>query len=136
MLIKIDLGKAYNRISWSFIRNTLEKVSLPSDWIRDVMHCIETMKMSIIWNGRRLEWFKPTREMLFLCTFFSLYGEVRQYHYLRNGRGRWAPVKLSWHEPPLSHLYFADDLILFLEASESQMEVIMDCLDLFCAASG
>ena len=29
MLIKVDLEKAYNRISWDFIRDTLELVGLP-----------------------------------------------------------------------------------------------------------
>lgn len=31
---------------------------------------------------------------------------------------------------------FADDLILFIEASMEQVEVISSCLDLFCESSG
>ena len=30
MTIKIDLEKAYDRLSWSFIRDTLKEVELPS----------------------------------------------------------------------------------------------------------
>ena len=43
-------------------------VGLTNDWKRNVMHCIETVKMSILWNGKRLEGFQPTRgiRMLFL----------------------------------------------------------------------
>ena len=65
MTIKIDLEKAYDRISWSFIRETLEWFKLPGDWIRNIMHCIEWFKlpetMSIPWNGRKLDSFRPTR---------------------------------------------------------------------------
>ena len=38
--------------------------------------------------------------------------------------------------PPLSHLFFADDLIIFAEARLDQVQVINECLSNFCAASG
>ena len=41
MLIKVDLEKAYDRISWKFIQETLEKVGLPYLWIKNIMHCVE-----------------------------------------------------------------------------------------------
>ena len=50
--------------------------------------------------------------------------------------GRWKPIQLSRHGHLLSHLFFADDLVLFAEASSDQMLVILECLDLFCSLSG
>lgn len=38
--------------------------------------------------------------------------------------------------PPTSHFFFADDLVLFAEASVGQMEVVMACLNEFCSLSG
>ena len=35
----------------------IEKSSLPPSWKKNVMHCVETVKLSIIWNGKNLEWF-------------------------------------------------------------------------------
>ena len=48
--------------------------------------------------------------------------------------GGWKPMKLCCHGSPLSHMFFTDDLLLFAEASENQMDVIMRSLDQFCIA--
>ena len=77
MLIKLDLEKAYDQLSWNFFHDTMVKVGLPPSWQRNIMHCIETVKLSIIWNGKNLEWFKPTRGIRLLgnkhnTEYFSL----------------------------------------------------------------
>ena len=48
------------------------------------------------------------------------------------------PIKIGRKSPPISHLFFADNLIFFAEASKSQIDdiVIMECLNDFCAISG
>ena len=48
-------------------------------------------------------------------------------------RGRWKPIQVSRSGPHLSHLFFADDLILFVEASIDQIKVMMECLETFCS---
>ena len=45
------------------------------------------------------------------------------------------PVFVSKNGPPLSNLFFTDDLILFGEASSAQASVIKGCLNRFCEAS-
>ena len=49
--------------------------------------------------------------------------------------GLWKPIKLAHHGPPLSHLFFADDLLLFAKASKEQIKVIMNCMNTFCVVS-
>ena len=61
MLIKVDLEKPYDRLSWGFIRDTLGKSGLPHPWIRNIMQCVESTKMSVVWNGKNSAWFKPLR---------------------------------------------------------------------------
>lgn len=61
MVIKIDLEKAYDRLDWDFIRDTLFEVGLNNTWVRNIMSCIETSRLSILWNGEKLNWFKPER---------------------------------------------------------------------------
>ena len=48
----------------------------------------------------------------------------------------WQPVKASQSGPAFSHLFFADDLILFAKADGVNSAAIRDVLDTFCSISG
>ena len=50
--------------------------------------------------------------------------------------GRWKAFPITRGGTRLSHLMFADDVVLFGEASREQAQLIRDCLDEFCSASG
>ena len=50
--------------------------------------------------------------------------------------GGWKPLKMSHYSLPLSHMFFADDLLLFVYAFEKQIEIIIHCLNNFCALAG
>lgn len=45
-------------------------------------------------------------------------------------------IQLNKNDPKLSLLFFANDLILFAEASLEQVRIIQSCLEAFCKASG
>lgn len=61
MAIKIDLEKAYDRLSWGFIRNTLKLAGFNEGWVRNIMECVTTPRLKIVWNGDTLDWITPTR---------------------------------------------------------------------------
>lgn len=47
---------------------------------------------------------------------------------------QWKPIMIG--DIKLSHLFFADDLVLFAQADTSQATVMKNCLDQFCLLSG
>ncbi|CAN1191878.1 Putative ribonuclease H protein At1g65750 [Linum perenne] len=49
---------------------------------------------------------------------------------------QWEPIQLSRGGPLLTHLFYANDLIIFAQASVTQAHVILRCLDCFCTAAG
>ena len=62
MIIKIDLEKAHDRLSWQFIHESLEEMDFLANWTHNIMQCVETPSKSILWNGgRQLNRFNLTR---------------------------------------------------------------------------
>ncbi|XP_061351083.1 uncharacterized protein LOC133296147 [Gastrolobium bilobum] len=51
MMIKVDLEKAYDRLSWNFIRETLRDLSLPSSLANLIGRCVSSAWFQLLWNG-------------------------------------------------------------------------------------
>ena len=58
--IKSDLEKAYNRLEWSFIQETLEFFQLPPTFITFIMNMISSTRFHILWNGTPLPKVVPS----------------------------------------------------------------------------
>ncbi|CAL1383991.1 unnamed protein product [Linum trigynum] len=141
MILKIDLAKAYDRINWKFLEATLIATGLPMDFVKLLMACVTTARFQVMWNGGFTESFQPSRGLRQGCPLspylFTLCIE-RLNHCIKDSINRkaWKPIFLSKDGPPLTHLFFADDLVLFAEANQKQGEEILACLNRFCEASG
>ncbi|KAH9803418.1 putative ribonuclease H protein [Citrus sinensis] len=61
MVIKVELEKSYDRLSWDFIFETLCEARIPSDLIHITMDYITSASMQILLNGKCTEEFIPSR---------------------------------------------------------------------------
>ncbi|XP_057760081.1 uncharacterized protein LOC130980412 [Arachis stenosperma] len=141
MAIKIDLEKAYDRLKWSFIVDTLKDIGMPDHFINLVYACISTARMRVLWNGEALDEFSPSRgirqgDPLSPYIFVLCIERLSQLISVAVDTEVWNPISLSRDGPKLSHLCFADDMILFAEASMEQADVIKKVLEAFCNSSG
>ena len=105
------------------------------------MACVTNPGMSLLFNGEKTDSFMPARGLrqgdplspyLFVLCLERLCHQIE----VAVGRKEWKPIGLSQRGPKLSHVCFADDLILFAEASVAQVRVIRKVLETFCLASG
>lgn len=51
MIIKIDLEKAYDRLEWHFIKETLVDVGLPQMLMNVNMEYVTNASSCLLWNG-------------------------------------------------------------------------------------
>ncbi|CAL1392202.1 unnamed protein product [Linum trigynum] len=105
------------------------------------MMCVEENRMRINWNGKLTEPILPSRGVRQgdpLSPYLFVLCMERLAHRIEvavNDK-QWKPLSITPNGLKLSHLFFADDLILFAEAGGKQIDIIRQCLDDFCASSG
>lgn len=125
MAIKIDLEKAYDRLKWEFVKDTLEDIGFPGNLVNLIHNCISSVRMRSLWNGEALERFSPERGIrqgdpispyLFALCIERLFQVIS----LAVENKLWRPVKVTRNGPCISHLAFVDDLILFAKATTDQ----------------
>lgn len=51
-------------------------------------------------------------------------------------RGNWNPIRMNRGGPSISHLFFADDLLLFCTIGHEQVKLVHKLLKDFCSSSG
>ncbi|KAL0005366.1 hypothetical protein SO802_012927 [Lithocarpus litseifolius] len=141
MAVKIDLEKAYDRIEWSFVRDTLALFNIPPGLSKVIMSCISTSSIEVLFNGGALAAFNPSRGIrqgdplspyIFIMCMEVLGFLIRD----KCDSNLWDPVSASRGGLAFSHLFFADDLVLFGRADRKNCLSMMDTLDCFCSISG
>ncbi|KAH9656688.1 reverse transcriptase domain-containing protein [Citrus sinensis] len=114
--LKLDVSKAYDRLEWNFLEQTLEKLGFSQQWISLIMRCISSVSFSVLINSAVKGLIKPQRGLrqgcplspyLFITcaeAFSSLLQQAEQQQ-LIHGLSFGSNLKIS-------HLLFADDSLL------------------------
>ncbi|GAU27562.1 hypothetical protein TSUD_29940 [Trifolium subterraneum] len=141
MVFKLDLDKAYDRVNWKFLQETLVKFKFPPVIISLIMFGLTHSSNTILWNGSKTEAFTlvrgirqgdPLSPYLFVLCMECLGVMIES----RMNNSRWKPLQMVKNGTNLSHLFFADDVLLFAKATTNQAQVIKGVLENFCVTSG
>lgn len=141
MIFKIDLEKAYDKISWEFLEKTLINFNFDRKWISIIMSYVTKGETVILWNGYPLDPIKARRGLsqgdplspyLFVLCLEFLSNLINEAVFKK----KWTGIQSSRNGPTISHLFFADDLRFFVQADLHNANMIMEILEEFCGASG
>ena len=141
MALKLDMEKAYDRVEWDFIQRVIDKLGFSNGWTKKIMACISSVSYSFQFNGQRFGHLNPSRGLrqgdplspyLFLLCGEGLSSILHQYEQ----SGRLQGLKCGQRGPIISHLLFADDSLLFLEANTTTCAALKEALNIYEVASG
>lgn len=138
--LQVDLAKAYDNLNWQFLLNVLTAIDLPAQFICWLKECFTTTSFSIAFNGELIGFFPgkkglrqgdPISSLLFVLAMDVLSkkldrGVIRQQFGLH-------PQCVA---PMVTHLSFADDILIFFDGEENSLLGILDILEEFRLASG
>ena len=140
--LKLDMEKAYDRIEWDFLWQTLKAFGFPPTWVSWIQECVSNVSYSIKVNGQPSPWFRPSRGLrqgdplspylFILCMEVLIRKLTLQSHSRTSGIG----FKLHPRTATVPCLMFADDSLPFCKATSTACTNLKTVLDNFCALSG
>lgn len=141
MAVKTDICKAYDRLEWQFLRDTMDKMGFDGKWIHWIMLCVKSVMFSTLINGTPRGLIKPERGIRqgdpLSPYLFILCAEVLS-HLLTKAEAEKTlkGMKISMTGPTISHLLFADDSLFFCHANQRSCSTIMQILSDYERVSG
>uniref|UniRef100_A0A2N9ETE5 Reverse transcriptase domain-containing protein n=1 Tax=Fagus sylvatica TaxID=28930 RepID=A0A2N9ETE5_FAGSY len=141
MALKLDMSKAYDRVEWIYLESIMRKMGFHPRWVSMIMQCISTVSYSLLINGEPHGFLKPSRGLrqgdplspyLFLLCAEGLHSLISR----ASEQGELQGVALCRRGPRITHLFFADDSLLFTKATTRDCAKLQEILLRYERASG
>ena len=141
MAFKLDTSKAYDRVEWEFLERAMKHLRLGVRMVSLIMSCISSVSYSVLLNVQPVGNIKPSCGLrqgdplspyLFLICAMGLQSLLTKAEVEGHIRG----VAICRNGPKISHLFFADDSVLFCSAKEAKCQKILDILAIYERGTG
>ncbi|GMP88073.1 hypothetical protein CsSME_00040189 [Camellia sinensis var. sinensis] len=133
--LKLDMNKAYDRVSWDFLQAVMAKLGFSPKWIQLISQCISTVQFAILvffQPKAGLRQGDPLSPYLFLIVMQVLSEGFAHLASLNVCRG----IAISRKSPPISHLLFVADCFIFQHYNPVDIWCLHWFLNAFCFFSG
>ncbi|XP_074278479.1 uncharacterized protein LOC141602068 [Silene latifolia] len=139
-LFKLDLQTAYDSIEWIFVDQMLEALHFLEKFRRMIMICICTPSYTLNLNGAQFGYFPGRRGLrqgdpispLIFCICMEYLSRIMEFA-TRKWYFSYHPMCKSLK---LTHLLFADDLLMFSKGDVQSIMLILRVLATFSGSSG
>lgn len=135
------MSKAYDRVEWDFLHALMSCLGFEDAWIQNIMNCVTSVSYSFCVNSEVSGPIFPTRGLregdplspyLFVLCAFGLTSLITHYE----TQGLFHGIRIASSCSSVSHLFFADDMLIFFRATIEDESRVRDCLCLYERASG
>ncbi|XP_010481107.1 PREDICTED: uncharacterized protein LOC104759943 [Camelina sativa] len=138
---KLDISKAFDKVEWSFIEAVMRRMGFSDLWCKWIMKCITTVSYSVFINGQPVGQIKPQRvirqgDPISPCVYLLCTEALSALIQHNIKEKKFDGFKASRNGPPISHLLFADDSLMFCRASVDECTTILNILQHYEKASG
>ena len=119
MALKLDMSKAYDRVEWVWLEKIMEKLGFAERWRGLVMKCVTMVNYAIKVNGCPMGSITPSRgirqgDPLSPYLFFLCVEGLSSLNKASVANGGLKGIFVCREGPELSHLFFADNSLIFL----------------------
>lgn len=126
-MLMIDLRKAFDTLSWDFLHFILTGFGLPAYMVTWIMECVSSTSFSISLNAPSMV-LLTAKGVLGRGSMLSPYLFILAMEYLsRMLKIRYAQCEML----SLSHLVFADDIMVFSRGDVTSVQLLMNTLRQF-----
>ena len=141
MALKTDITKAYDRLEWNFLEETMRRMGFCEKWINLIMICVKTVSFSVLINGSPRGYIQPGRGIRqgdpLSPYLFILCANVLSHLMTKAAADRKIQgMKISTQSPAVNHLLFADDSLFFTLANPKNGRAIKRILSQYERISG
>ncbi|CAH9101516.1 unnamed protein product [Cuscuta epithymum] len=141
VIVKLDMAKAFDKVSWEFLSQVMTQFGFSTQLVHLIMNNLQATFLSVLINGSPHGFFKPTRGVKQgdpLSPFlFIIASEVFSRGLNKMvADGRIKPFWMGKQGLPISHLGFADDLLIFLNGEARSLVLFKKFLKDYQKASG
>ncbi|VFQ89741.1 unnamed protein product [Cuscuta campestris] len=139
-IVKLDMAKAFDRVEWSYLIKILDKLGFNLHSQKLLMANLVGLHLSILINGSPAGFFQmkrgvkqgdPLSPLLFLI---SSEGFTRMINLHMNST--YLGSYNTGNHPLISHLAFADDLVVFLNGDTRNLKKFRRILEVYQKGSG
>nr|GEY59126.1 putative RNA-directed DNA polymerase, eukaryota, reverse transcriptase zinc-binding domain protein [Tanacetum cinerariifolium] len=141
LLFNVDFENAFDTVSWKYLDFMLHNLGFRVTWKSWIKDCLESSRTSALINGsptskfnvrRDLRQGEPLSPFLFIIIMEGLYVAISDSIHSCLVRG----INIGSSNITLSHLFFADDVVITTEWSSHDIDNIIRVLQVFYLASG
>lgn len=128
-VLKVDLIKAYDSIEWCFLQTVLQELGFPDLFVPWIIACISTVSYSILINGLPSEPFQAKKGLRQGDPLSPFLFAIGMEYLTRCMNQLKATPDFNFHprceKLNISHMMFADDLLLFARADEISIQMLI-----------